>query len=243
MIPKIIHYCWLSGDEFPNRIKTCMESWKKIMPDYEFVLWDLNRFDISHSDYVKKAVESGMYAFASDYIRLYALFHYGGIYLDCDVETIKRFDDLLALPYFICKENSQQDIEAAVIGAEKGCEWIGVCLKYYDEKHFEKRINNHSTMVMPYVMAQALLPYYHFQDICSISDFGFAKNAIYRFPPDYFSPKNYVSKRITLTRNTFCIHHFAGTWQPWWKRFLLRLWLPLSVKCPLLTQKIKRFIK
>ena len=46
MIPKIIHYCWLSGDTFPEDIKKCIQSWKEILPDYEFWLWDTNRFYI-----------------------------------------------------------------------------------------------------------------------------------------------------------------------------------------------------
>jgi len=243
MIPKIIHYCWLSGEKYPDLVLECMNCWKQILPDYEFCLWDGKRFDIDSSVWVKEAVACGMYAFASDYIRLYALFNYGGIYLDCDVEVIKRFDDLLALPYFICKENSRQEIEAAVIGAEKGCEWIGVCLKYYTDKHFEKRINNHSKIVLPYIITQALRPYYRFRDVDSIINFGTDNSVIYRFPADYFSPKSYVTKRIVLTGNTYCVHHFAGTWQPWWKKFLLKLWLPLSVKYPMITDKIKTFLK
>jgi len=243
MIPKIIHYCWLSGEKYPESVLRCINSWKRILPDYEFRLWDGNRFDIASSVWVKEAVACGKYAFASDYIRLYALYHFGGIYLDSDVEVIKRFDDLLALPYFICKENSRQEIEAAVIGAEKGCEWIGVCLKYYTGKHFEKRANNHSAAVLPYVMTQALRPYYRFRNVDSIYDFGTDNSVVYRFPADYFSPKSYVTGRILLTGNTYCIHHFAGTWQPRWKKFLLKLWVPLSVKYPAVTDRIKSFLE
>ena len=57
MIPKIIHYCWLSGDSYPKNIKKCMKSWKKILPDYEFVLWDLKRFPLEKSLWVKQGFE------------------------------------------------------------------------------------------------------------------------------------------------------------------------------------------
>ena len=49
MIPKIIHYCWLSGDPFPESIQRCIDSWKRVLPDYEIVLWDTKRFNISLS--------------------------------------------------------------------------------------------------------------------------------------------------------------------------------------------------
>ena len=48
MIPKIIHYCWLSSDPIPADLLSCMESWKKFLPDYEFMLWNFERF-LRHS--------------------------------------------------------------------------------------------------------------------------------------------------------------------------------------------------
>ena len=95
MIPKIIHYCWLSGEEKPQRILDCIESWRRVMPDYEIVCWDMERFDIHSVPWVEQACEHGKWAFAADYIRLYALYHCGGIYLDSDVRVLKRFDPYL----------------------------------------------------------------------------------------------------------------------------------------------------
>ena len=43
MIPKIIHYCWLSGDPIPEKLQRYMNTWKKHLPDYEFMLWDKSR--------------------------------------------------------------------------------------------------------------------------------------------------------------------------------------------------------
>ena len=99
MIPKIIHYCWLSGDEIPEKLQLCMASWKKFLPEYEFMLWDLDRFDINQILWTKQAFESKKYAFAADYIRLYAIYTYGGIYLDMDVEVLKSFNPLLNRKY------------------------------------------------------------------------------------------------------------------------------------------------
>lgn len=95
MVPKVIHYCWLSGDPYPRLIKQCMKTWKEKLPDYEFVKWDLNRFSLGKSLWVKSAFEAKKYAFAADYIRIYALYHFGGIYLDCDVQVLKSFNELL----------------------------------------------------------------------------------------------------------------------------------------------------
>lgn len=89
MIPKVIHFCWLSCDKYPSKIRYCINSWKEKLPDYEIRLWDLSRFDIDSSVWCKEAFEMKKYAFAADYIRCYALYKEGGIYLDSDVELLR----------------------------------------------------------------------------------------------------------------------------------------------------------
>lgn len=130
MIPKIIHYCWLSGDSIPQDMQDWMKSWQKLK-GYEFVLWDLKRFDINKSKWVKDAFELKKYAFAADYIRAYALYNYGGIYMDMDVEVVKPFDDLLDQDYLLADENPL-GLEAGIMGAKKGFPLFKDVLDYYD---------------------------------------------------------------------------------------------------------------
>ena len=125
----------MSGNPYPTDIKKCIDSWKKILPDYEIKLWDTNSFDINSSIWVKEAFEQKKYAFCADYIRLYALFNYGGIYLDSDVEVIKSYNNLLDLPYFMGFESTNV-IEAATIATEKNNPFIKECLDYYKDRHF-----------------------------------------------------------------------------------------------------------
>ena len=113
MIPKIIHYCWLSNDPIPEKLQEYMKSWKEKLPDYEFKLWNFDCFDINSSQWVKEAFEAKKYAFAADYIRLYAVYNYGGIYMDMDVEVIKSFNPLLNNDYLLGYEN-QIGIEAGI---------------------------------------------------------------------------------------------------------------------------------
>lgn len=151
MIPKIIHFCWMSGDPYPKKIQKCIDSWHRCLPDYEIVLWDSKRFDVNSSIWVKEAYEHKKYAFCADYIRLYALYNYGGIYLDSDVEVLKSYDELLHLPYFIGLESSGH-IEAATIGAEKHNEFLGKVLEYYQNRHFVKPDGSLDIMIMPKVI-------------------------------------------------------------------------------------------
>ena len=69
MIPKIVHYCWLSDDPFPESIQKTMDSWREKLPGYEFMHWDLKRFPLEKSQWVREAFQAKKYAFAADLIR------------------------------------------------------------------------------------------------------------------------------------------------------------------------------
>ena len=101
MIPKKIHFCWLSGGGMPLWIQKCINSWKEVMPDYEVIHWDRNKFNIESVPFVNEAYSAKKWAFASDYIRLYALYKEGGIYLDADVFVRKPFDRFLIYNFFV----------------------------------------------------------------------------------------------------------------------------------------------
>ena len=212
MIPKIIHYCWLSGDPFPESIQRCIDSWKRILPDYEFILWDTNRFSLSSSEWVRQAFEMKKYAFAADYIRMFALYHYGGIYLDSDVEVLKSFDNLLDLPYFLGQEKTPSGVEAATIGSEKGWPLAKLMLDRYDSRRFIGEDGHPDLRSMPYLMRWCIEANYRYKLIDNKSQFDFDKTVINVFPVDYFSPKDWNSGTVTVTPDTYSIHHFAASW-------------------------------
>ena len=95
MIPKRIHYTWFSGDPFPPIVQRCIDSWHRYMPNYEFVLWDVERIEDIDSVWLKQCIAKKKWAFAADYVRLYAVYTEGGIYLDTDCMAYQSFDALL----------------------------------------------------------------------------------------------------------------------------------------------------
>ena len=58
MIPKIIHWCWLSDEPLPANLQRYVDHWKDILPDYEVWLWDFKRFDKSSSIWVSQAFDN-----------------------------------------------------------------------------------------------------------------------------------------------------------------------------------------
>ena len=58
MIPKVLHYIWFGGSELPELERKCIESWSKIMPDWEIRRWDESNFDINQCDFSREAYAS-----------------------------------------------------------------------------------------------------------------------------------------------------------------------------------------
>lgn len=195
MIPKIIHLCWLSGDPYPKLIADCIKSWKNKMPDYEILLWNSERIDINSNLWLEQTFKWKKYAFAADYIRFYALYHYGGIYLDADVEMLRSFDSLLDRVCFVGEE-AGGDIEAAVLGVEKELPWIKECLDYYTDRAFVKSDGTFDMRPVPLLMKEVLSKYPEVEIL----------------PFYYFSPKDYNVGKIEIFPETYCIHHFDGKW-------------------------------
>jgi len=144
LIPKIIHYIWVGGKEKPVDIKRCMATWKKHLEGYKVIEWNESNFDIEQHPFVKAAYEAKKWAYVSDYIRAYAIYNYGGIYLDTDILLLDNFDDFLNYRAFVGFENPNYPFTAA-FGAEKGHPLVKDMLDYYDELdtyHFDFKNNN-----------------------------------------------------------------------------------------------------
>jgi len=196
MIPKIIHYCWLSNDNIPLDLQGYMNTWKEKLFDYEFVLWNFDRFDINSSIWVKQTFEAKKYAFAADFIRLFAVYNYGGIYLDMDIDVIKSFNPLLHQKYMFAYEcNDTKYPEAGCFGAEKKFWFIGECMDYFQNREYS---NTDKTYTLPRVM----------KEIYAKSP----KEKIAFLAQDYFTAKSHVTGKVTITENTYCVHNFAASW-------------------------------
>lgn len=242
MIPKIIHLCWLSGDPYPEKIAKCISTWKKHLPDYEIMLWDTNRFDVNSTLWTRQAFEAKKYAFVSDYIRFYAVFNYGGIYLDSDVELLKSFNDLLDLPYFVGREANNEYLEVAAFGAEKGNKWVKSCLDWYDNRPFINEDGSLKTIPCPSILTSFLKEKFVLKSISSIQEFSSDMQSICIFPNCFFCSHQllqHTSRKSTLeysvTSESYCVHHFANTWIPFDKKsrgLLHRIYAKLFHKDP-----------
>lgn len=149
MIPKIIHYCWFGGNEKPEIIKKCIESWKLKCPDYEIMEWNESNFDISINRYMKEAYDNKKWGFVPDYARVWIIYNYGGIYMDTDVEILQSFDSLLDYRMFSFFQTELHIALGLGFGAEKGNSVIKAVMDGYNNKTFIKENGKIDTLPSP----------------------------------------------------------------------------------------------
>ncbi|WP_444626171.1 glycosyltransferase family 32 protein [Flavobacterium columnare] len=194
MIPKKIHYCWFGNNPKSEKILKCMQSWSIYLSDYEIIEWNEKNFDIENTVYVKQAYEQKKWAFVTDYVRAYALYEHGGIYLDTDVEITGKLDSFLDHGAFSGFELKGYPF-TALWGSQKKHHWPKKVLDFYASKNFEGQTNT-------VYVSDLLVNYYGFDPTNdSIQNFN---NDIFIYPSHYFC----------LNLKNFAIHHFEGSWVP-----------------------------
>lgn len=207
MIPKIIHYCWFGRGKMPKIAKKCIRSWKRLCPDYQIIEWNEENFNIESIVWTKQAYQAKKYAFVADYVRLYVLKNYGGVYLDIDQELIKPVDPFMehrGFGGFMCPNA----ITMGVIGFEKEHPVVNRLFDYYKGKSYV--VNGE----------QQLLPNTDWSTDILIEN-GLVLNNKYQvlphdfhiFPQTYFCPTSCISTEDCSSKDTVSLHHWAMTWR------------------------------
>lgn len=219
MIPKIIHYCWFGRGAKSELIEKCIKSWREIMPDYEIIEWNEDNFDVNLIPYTKEAYDNKRYAFVSDVARLHVIYHHGGIYLDTDVEVIRKFDDLLNQEAFFGFEDEKAVNSGLAFGAVKGNLLVKEMLADYNDVHFQLPNGDLNLTACPVRNTNVLLNY------------GLVQNNqtqklgnVTIYSTEYFCPKDYLTGEINFTENTYSIHLYNASWHSKYehKRQLIR---------------------
>ena len=208
-IPKIIHYCWFGRGQKPELAEKCIASWKENCPDYIIKEWNEDNFDLDSNLYVRQAYDSRKFAFVTDFVRLFALYHEGGIYMDTDVEVLKPLDVFLTHRAFSSFENNNK-IPTGLMAAEAGNPWIKDLLDEYTDLSFLDADGSMDLTPNVERITNLTLRKYGLNPVSSYQDL--AGGIVTMYPHDYFCPKDWQTGNINLTENSHTIHHFAGSW-------------------------------
>ena len=207
-IPKILHYCWFGGKEFPKREAKCFKSWNKRLSGFVFKKWDETNFDVHCNKYVEEAYNAKKFMYVSDYARLVALYNDGGLYLDTDCLVKKDFAPLLATnSAFTGFGGDNAEIAAHCLVFEKGNPFIKECLDSYEGENFVNIDGSYNLLTINERMTRILEKY------------GFLRNGreqivngVKIYTMTYFCPLSMLPDTVKdcKSKNTYCIHVWSS---------------------------------
>ncbi len=214
MIPRVIHYCWFGGNPLPKLAVKCIASWRKYLPDYEIKEWNEDNFDVDMIPYTSEAYKAKKYAFVSDYARFWILYHYGGIYFDTDVEVIQPLAPILEKGAFMGTENRidnpTQTLNVAPglgLACEAGMPVYKQLLALYDGRHFNVDGKLDVTTIVKitsdFLFTKGLKNINELQQVEGLNI----------YPAEYFASRTTPVQVIKRTARSYCIHHYARSWE------------------------------
>ncbi len=207
-IPHVIHYCWFGGKPKPESVMKCIESWKKNCPDFEIKEWNETNYDIHKHPYMEKAYQDKKWAFDPDYARLDIMYQHGGIYLDTDVEVLKDLSPLCEFKAYKGFERVDAVNDGQGFGCVAGLPIFKEMIACYDGDEPYDIIDGEKQYIeSPRLCTKVLL-----RHGLKLDGSRQTVGDIEILPTEYLCPKSYMTGKITITDNTYSIHHFDASW-------------------------------
>ncbi len=204
MIEKRIYSTWISPNPIPEKYHKYIESWKRIMPDYEIKIISLDTVKLS--PFVVRAIKEKNFALAGHYARIQELYDNGGIYFDIDIEATKSLDSLLHNSFVVGIED-RWNVNNAVIISEKGNHFLKHAMEFMD--NFDWKTKDIELETGPRMFTKIAKKHYGW-DVGKIGKF----RDISILPPVYFYPYRYDEKYTPacVKPETFTVHHWSNSW-------------------------------
>lgn len=227
----------------PPLAQECITSWRKNMPSWQFMRWDETNFDIAAAPlYVQQAYEARKYAFVSDYVRLWALEQFGGLYMDVDFMVYRPFDELMdKYAAFAGYEGSKRNpVMQGVIASDPHGAWVTDMLSTYDNRTFIKSdgsldMTPNTSYFSDRLEKQGFIPDGNEKDVIVKGEFFLHVMPVWAFCPVLTTGED------VRTPETYCEHMGESSWATnnGWKAKVLALVSP-AMRTKLI--KLKRSI-
>jgi hypothetical protein len=185
----------------------CLESWHRLMPDYDIrIVSTANILDYGSDDWITEQLRTSNGIGASQWSRLFWLYRLGGVYVDMDVEAVRRFDSLLSDRFFCGHEGGDDYVNNAVIGAPAGHPFLLEQLEYLKRLDVaDPQFGNESG---PRMLTNLLRKKGLVVNRSGVLD------EIEVYPSSVFYPY-FWNEKLTPQRiqpDTIAIHHWASSW-------------------------------
>ena len=202
MIPKIVHYAWF-GSKVPIFVQRRINNWQTLLPDWKFVLWNEDNFDLSKFDFSQEMYKKGKLGFVADELRYYVVNKYGGFYFDTDILVKKDLAPFLSKKT-VWGYQYDNSLLTAFFGSEPSQDIFEYILDVYKGKELPEMQNFLHSYTSNPIVTQILKEYYpNFKNNGQLQELE--KNSCI-YPKDYFA---YLSKNKSAN---FTEHLSDNSW-------------------------------
>jgi mannosyltransferase OCH1-like enzyme len=210
-IPKIIHQIWFQGIENLNK-EPYLSCFKSILygikgTDWKHMIWDQNSIEeLIKNNYPQYWNLYNRYEYMIlkiDLARYIILYHYGGVYIDMDMEYIKDFYDLIEENDTLIVNKTYQGFvnNGVILSSQYNNFWIyyiNILNKKSPKSIFEPKL---------FYVERATGPFEFNKMIKNYSKNNYVKILDY----EYFEPC-YTKYKCNLTHNSRLKNYFGNSW-------------------------------
>lgn len=132
-IPKIIHQTYKSISQLPEIWKDTPSKWKQFHPDWKYMFWsddDCRTLVQDNFPWFLETYDNYEYNIQrADAIRPIILYLFGGLYVDCDIQPVKAFDDLFYINYelYLIRTPNNDVVSNCFMASKRGVNfWLRV---------------------------------------------------------------------------------------------------------------------
>ena len=186
----------------------CIESWHQYCPDYEMIEWNKENFDIDMNGYTRMCYAEKKYAYLSDYVRLWVVEKYGGIYFDTDVELVKKIDFLLKYSAFFGFENKKYISTGLGFGAERGCGLLYEMMEMYQTIPFILEDGSENKKTCPVINTEIFLKH----GLEQKDKQQILEGNIMILPSICMCPIDFETGYRRKSKKTISVHWFHASW-------------------------------
>jgi mannosyltransferase OCH1-like enzyme len=196
VIPKIIHQIWLGDKPMPKQHWRWRMELAAMNLDWEIKLWDDNSLTAEGLMLGNLYKPYWSHASVSNFVRLWIVERYGGVYLDTDMEPLKPIDPLVelgsVLNLAVACDQGDGRICNAFFAAPPNNEWVK-----WQRKHGAMDCDPHDAAWGVYTMTKAPR-----DGLCLIPTASV-------YPFHYSVPK----ENRKVSEHSILAHHWEGSWQ------------------------------
>lgn len=201
---KYIHYIVNKDKNISPFSKKCLDSFKKYLPDYEIKYWSIDDIDKIDDDMAKEISKIENYSLKKIFLEIYAMYQYGGIYIDQNLELVASIDDLIKESDSFLGLDERHHISSSIWYEKKPKSYLATKVLDKYKKYYNEALYDNYFVNLPLLFREVLTDYRP-----EVTTTQKLKHGITLYSYDYFYPLSYDGHTKNKSDNTRVLNYFS----------------------------------